>query len=277
MATGAQQLVTHFRGEGATLASEETVPPPPMTPTEEPPDGRPAGDSTEMLRLRRAAPALLLLTVAVVLSLIGLRMGDMAAPHADVTRLPTAFGTWVMTGSEKTDPKHLALDDATAQSLSLDSYTQRTYVDRVTGSQVQVLMEYRRLGRGAFNHRPEACYPAAGYTLTGRTVTPIIYGGQPGSAITLVADSQIEGVRDHQVVLHWFATGRRTESNFFKQQVEMAFGRLTPDKNGWAWVRVISECAPDARSNAAALASEKDFVRQASPDIIRVISTPAGN
>ena len=61
------------------------------------------------------------------------------------------------------------------------------------------------------------------------------------------------------------------ESNFFKQQIEMALGRLQPDKNGWAFVRLVAECTPD--ENAAALAAEKDFVQQASPAIIQAIST----
>ena len=237
-------------------------------------------DGTEMLRLRRAAPALLLLAVAAVLGLIGLRMGDMAAPHADVTLLPTAFGSWVMTGSEKTDPKNLSLGDATAQALALDSYTQRTYMNRATGRQIVLLLEYRRLGRGAFNHRPEACYPAAGYAMTGRTTTPIIYGGRPAEAVTIVADYQGHQGRSHQVLLYWFTTGRRVESNFLKQQVEMALGRLQPDKNGWAFVRLVCERRPGdnvATFNADALAAEKDFVRQASPAIIQTISTPTAN
>ena len=55
----------------------------------------------------------------------------------------------------------------------------------------------------------------------------------------------------------------------------MAFGRLQPDKNGWAFVRLVCECPPG--DNAAALAAEKDFVRQASPAIIQAISTPPAN
>ena len=139
-----------------------------------------APEGTEMLRLRRAMPALLFLAVAAILSLLGMRLGDVSAPHADVTLLPASFGSWVMTASEKTDPKNLAFDDNLARGLSLDSYTQRTYTDMATHRQITLLLEYRRLGRGAFNHRPEACYPAYGYTLTGRTTTPISYGGQPG-------------------------------------------------------------------------------------------------
>ena len=192
-----------------------------------------------------------------------------------MTLLPASFGSWVMVASEKTDPKGLAFDDALARNLALDSYTQRTYVDLATHRQITLLLEYRRLGRGAFNHRPEACYPAYGYTLTGRTTTPIVYGGRPAQAITTVADYQGHQGHDHQVLLYWFGTGARVESNFFKQQVEMALGRLQPDKNGWAFVRLVAECPPG--DNAAALAAEKDFVQQASPAIIQAISTPAAN
>jgi EpsI family protein len=231
------------------------------------------GDKTAMLTTRRAALALTLLALAAILCLVGSRLGTLAAPHVDVTTLPSSFGPWVMTGSERTDPKNLALDDATAKSLDLDSYTNRNYINRSTGQQIQMLIEYRRLGRGAFNHRPEACYPASGYTLTGRHTTPITYGGSAASAITCVADYHGHLGVSHQVLLYWFGTGNHTETNFFWQQVEMAFGRLQPKKNGWVFVRLIDECRPD--TDAASLAAEKDFTAQASPAIIQTISAPS--
>jgi EpsI family protein len=231
-------------------------------------------DPTDMLRPRRAAPALAMLALAALLCLLGLHTGNLAAPHADVTLLPTSFGSWVMTGSEKTDPTHLALDGNVASALALDSYTNRNYVNGVTGQQVQILVEYRRMGRGSFNHRPEECYPAAGYTLTGRTVTPIVYGGQSAQALTCVADYSGTQGHDHQVLLYWFATGHRVVSNFFLQQMEMGLGRLQPSRNGWAFVRVIAECHPG--QEASALSAEKDFVQQASPAIIQSITTSAG-
>jgi EpsI family protein len=208
-------------------------------------------DPTDMLRPRRAAPALAMLALAALLCLLGLHTGNLAAPHADVTLLPTSFESWVM-----------------------DSYTNRNYVNGVTGQQVQILVEYRRMGRGSFNHRPEECYPAAGYTLTGRTVTPIVYGGQSAQALTCVADYSGTQGHDHQVLLYWFATGHRVVSNFFLQQMEMALGRLQPSRNGWAFVRVIAECHPG--QEASALSAEKDFVQQASPAIIQSITTSAG-
>jgi EpsI family protein len=246
----------------------ETLPP---NPDLEPQAEAEAQDPTIMLRPRRAAPALAVLALAALLCLLGLHAGNLAAPHADVTLLPTSFGAWVMTGSEKTDPTHLALDANVAATLALDSYTNRNYFNPVTNQHVQMLVEYRRMGRGSFNHRPEECYPAAGYTLTGRTVTPITYGGRPAKALTCVADYNGTQGQDHQVLLYWFATGHRVVSNFFLQQVEMALGRLQPSQNGWAFVRVIDQCHPG--QEAAALSAEKDFVQQASPAIIQSITT----
>lgn len=231
----------------------------------------PLTDATEMLRLRRAAPVLALLLLAALFSWIGLKRGDVAAPHADVTTIPTSFGPWIMTGSEQTD-KNLAFSASLVNSIGLDSYTDRNYVNQQTGQQIQLLVEYRRLGRGAFTHRPEACYPAAGYTLSGRHITSITYGGRAAHAITSIANyNGVQGY-SHQVLLYWFGTGNRVVSNFVLQQIEMALGRLNPSHNGWAFVRIISECRPG--QEAAALAGEKDFVQQASPALIHAISTP---
>ncbi len=232
-------------------------------------------DRTDAFQLKRALPALLALALAAALALLGLRQGDKAAPHADVTRLPAQIGTWQMTASEATDPKTWALSPSDRAALSLDSYTQRAYRDSRTGREVYLLLEYRTLGRGAFNHRPEACYPASGFVLTGRHDVPIFYDGRRASALTVTADYAGSEGKSHQVLLYWFATGRRTEASFWNQQVQMALGRLQPDTNGWAFVRLVCETPPG--QEAAALAAEQDFARQASPSLVAAIApVPTG-
>lgn len=218
------------------------------------------------LSLRAALPVLVVLGVAAAFAVPGMRQGDVPAAHADVRRLPATLGTWRMDGSETTNPKPLALSASDLAALSLDSYTQRQYTDLRTGQHVQLLLEYRTLGRGAFNHRPEACYPAVGYVLTGRKTVPITYGGKPQTALTVTADYQGQAGRSHQTLLYWFATGRRTESSFLRQQMEMALGRLQPSRNGWGFVRLVMEDTPGGE--AQALAAEQDFARQASPALI---------
>jgi EpsI family protein len=225
---------------------------------------------SDALRLRRAFPALALLVVAALLAVLGLRQGDRPAPHADVTLLPAQLGTWRMLGSEQTDPKELGLSASDLGALSLDSWTQRVYRDDVTHREITLLLEYRTLGRGAFNHRPEACYPAVGYVLSNRRTVPIVYGGKPSSAVTMTADFHGTEGTFHQTLLYFFASGRRCLSSFWRQQVEMAFGRLQPENNGWAFARVTSETVPG--DDAAALAAQQDFVRQASPAVISAIS-----
>lgn len=227
--------------------------------------------SSDALSLRRALPALALLAVAALFAILGLRAGDRPAPHADVTTLPATLGTWRMVANEQTDPKYLAFDATTADALDVDSYTQRVYQDTRTGRDIFLLLEYRTVGRGAFNHRPEACYPANGYTLTNRRTVAIDYGGRSQSAVAMTGDFPGDSryKPSHQTLLYWFASGTRTESNFWKQQVEMAFGRLHPEENGWAFVRLVSEVAPG--DEAGGLAAEQDFTRQAAPSLIRAI------
>ncbi len=218
------------------------------------------------LSLRTALPVLLLLGVAAAFAVPGMRQSDVPAAHADVRRLPAILGTWRMDGSETTNPKELALRASELAALSLDSYTVRQYTDTRTGRHVQLMLEYRTLGRGAFNHRPEACYPAIGFVLTGRHTVPIIYDGRPQTALTVTADYQGQQGHWHQILLYWFATGRRTESSFLRQQMQMAMGRLQPSRNGWSFVRLVTVSAPG--DEAQALAAEQDFASQASPDLI---------
>lgn len=232
-----------------------------------PPNSSP--DHLAALRLRTALPALILLLISTVLSVLGLRQGDLAAPHADVTTLPTTIGRWHMVANEVTDPADLRLTPAELGALSLDSWTQRAYEDN-SGRRIYLLLEYRRLGRGAFNHRPEACYPAVGYVLSHRRTVGISYGGAAGSAIAMTANYSGSLGNSHQVLLYWFASGSRCVSSFWAQQVEMALGRLRPQSNGWAFVRLVSETKPGTESKA--LFAEQQFAREASPAIIRAIS-----
>jgi EpsI family protein len=229
----------------------------------------PPADIGEAFRVRRALPALALLAVAALFAIWGLRAGDRPAPHADVTTLPTTIGTWRMVASEQTDPKDLAFDATISGALDLDSYTQRVYQDTRTGRSIFLLLEYRTMGRGAFNHRPEACYPAVGYVLSDRRTVRIMYGGRSQPAVAMTADFNGAEGRSHQALLYWFATGSRTESNFWKQQVEMAFGRLHPEENGWAFVRLVGEVPPG--DEPGGLAAEQDFTRQAAPSLIQAI------
>lgn len=232
-------------------------------------DTVPKPGRADAFRLRTALPALLLLAVAAVLVIWGIRRGEQPAPHVDVTALPTAFGSWRMVASETTDAQ-LAFTPEVAKALDLDSFTQRKYVDARTGREIYLLLEYRRQGRGAFNHRPEACYPAAGIALSGRKIVPVDYGGTPQKAVYWVGDySGSEGV-SHQALIYWFATGNRTETSFWKQQVQMALGRLHPDENGWVFARLVCYTTPG--DEAGALAAEQDFVRQSSPAMIQILN-----
>ena len=224
-----------------------------------------------VLSLKTAWPVLLAFALAALLIVPGMRAGQQVAPHADVTRLPASLGEWQMAADEQTRPAALALPPAALAALDLDSYTQRVYRNRRTGRAVSLLLEYRTAGRGAFNHRPEACYPAVGFVLSGREVVPIQYGLRPASGVAWTADYSGQGGRSHQILLYWFANGARGECSFWRQQWAMAFGRLHPHTNGWAFVRLSSEAMPG--QDAQALADEQSFAAAASPTLVKILTS----
>ena len=223
------------------------------------------------LTLKTAWPVLLAFAVAACAIVPGMRAGQQTAPHADMTRLPASLGDWQLAASETTQPDALALPPAALAALDLDSYTQRVYKNTRTGRAVSLLLEYRTAGRGAFNHRPEACYPAVGFSLTGRKVVPIRYGPRPASAVAWTADYSGQGGRSHQQLLYWFASGGICESSFWRQQWAMAFGRLHPQTNGWAFVRLSAEAVPG--HDAQALADEQSFAAAASASLVQILTT----
>jgi hypothetical protein len=83
-----------------------------------------------------------------------------AACPFPLDELPTAFGTWRMTGQGQLDDEISKLAGSTAHIL-------RSYTDSKTGETVSVLVVYG-LAYSVFGHSPEVCYPAGGYQAVGK-------------------------------------------------------------------------------------------------------------
>ena len=209
-------------------------------------------------------------TLAVVFGLglyFGSR-GENISSVADVTTIPRDLPGWKYLGDMK-------MDDATMKQILADSYVDRIYQNE-QGQVVELLVVYRRFGRREFSHRPELCYPAGGYTITHKGLTTLPYGGEEKTAVTLTADGTNVARADGKVgvpntrVSYLFASGKRTESDFMRQQIWMAVERLIPNKNGWTFVRMSSM---RTTNDADALLAQKDFMRVYGPSIEKVITT----
>ena len=220
----------------------------------------------------RPVVVILMMAAVLVLSVVLTRKPPADIAVADVTTLPLEAGEWRALGE-------IPLDPVTMQQIQADSYVQRRYVDPA-GRPVDLLVVYRRYGRREFAHRPELCFPAAGYQIVSKDQRSLPYAGRDVPAVHLVADgSKVTrtdgktGVPD-STITYFFASGNRTEHDFLRQQIWMAFERIIPNKNGWTFVRLTSDQI-DGADDAAMLDAQQDFLRAFAPALERVITTDA--
>lgn len=199
-----------------------------------------------------------LMTLTLLGSIAFARRPDLNLPVADVNRIPKQAGAWRMLRQND-------LSDIMGQ-LKADSYVDREYANPTTGQAVELLVVYRRYGRREFAHRPELCFPAAGYSIQKNGAMPLFWAGRDVPAASITANGQ-DGQKN---LSYFFASGKRTESDFIKQQVWMAFERLIPNKNGWTFIRLQS---PTVTTSQDAVAAQQDFMRAMAPALERVITT----
>lgn len=210
-------------------------------------------------RTANPVPVVVLMAAALALSFGLERKPDASVASADVRAIPLHAGDWSMIEEVKSD-------DAVMRQMLADSYVHRIYRNHA-GQQVALLAVYRRYGRREFAHRPELCYPAAGFTITQKTKTTLDYAGSERPAV-LIKASGPDGSRT--LTSYLFASGKKTEEDFLRQQLWMAFERLIPNKNGWTFLRLQS---PTITTDDDALAAQRDFMRSLAPGIEAAITT----
>lgn len=204
-------------------------------------------------------PVVLLMAAALLLSIAFERREAPEVAGADVSVIPAQAGDWEMLQDIKDN-------DEIMKQMQADSYVHRIYQNSA-GQQLQLLVVYRRYGRREFAHRPELCYPAAGYTITQKSKATLPYAGREVPVISVKANAP-DGMRTNTT--YFFASGKKTEEDFLQQQLWMAFERLIPNKNGWTFIRLQS---PTLTTDADADAAQRDFLRAIGPQIEAAITT----
>lgn len=177
---------------------------------------------------------------------------------ADLNAVPTRIGAW--------DGEDLEITSDVASALDADEVLSRSYM-RSDDELMQLLVVYRKYGRRGFAHRPEMCYPAAGWELVSKSYTTVPYGGRDIQAVKIVAQKDYS----KDIIVYWFASGQDMEANFVKQQLKMAMDRLRTQKYGWAFIRINS---PVTISEETTMNNIREFVREASDPLM---STLTGN
>jgi EpsI family protein len=175
---------------------------------------------------------------------------------APLDDLPKTIGEW--RGHD--EPIEKSIRDI----LNADKLLSRTYLGPNPDYPIGLWIVYRKFGRREFAHRPEMCYPATGWEITKKRYVKLPYGGREVQAVEVVATKEF----DTQVIVYWFASGKRTEANFAKQQIIMALDRLRTQKYGWAFIRIN---IPVVDSEENALRQIRSFLKAASTSLERVL------
>jgi EpsI family protein len=181
---------------------------------------------------------------------------------ASLSDLPKKIGTWEGVDSE--------IDEATRKALGADATLARQYYDTKTGRTLGLLIVYRKYGRRDFAHRPELCYPASGWEIVRKDYTDLPYAGTQMPARLVIAEKSI----DRDVIVYWFASGKRTEASYVKQQIKMALDRLQQQKYGWAFIRINT---PSEGSDDEALARVRTFLRDAGKPLMETLTGSSGS
>lgn len=186
----------------------------------------------------------------------------LALNKVDVHAFPKTIGKWNASGSDEKLPKEVL----GGWGVSAKDFLARNYTDD-QGEHINLMVVYK--GRDRRNwHLSEMCFSGSGYNVA-QSRTDIPYGSA-SSAVKLVAEDPNSGTKE--IALYWFAQGAHGESNFLKQQLDMALTRVRPSKQGWAFVRVVS---PVTISEEDTIRMLKDFIKNASDPLVTSFSRGA--
>ncbi len=199
--------------------------------------------------------ALLTIGAACLSSFISQRQPQVSfVPRLDA--LPMRIGDW-----QGRDTK---LDPGIREALAGDGILCRDYTDS-RGRQISLLIVYRKYGRRGFTHRPEMCYPAAGWEVISKTYAHLPYAGHS------IQVRQMEASKDgnRALVTFWFASGDRTEASYVKQQARMTLDRIQPHKYGWAFIRMD---VYELQGHEEALGLTRAFIADIQKPLARILT-----
>lgn len=184
-------------------------------------------------------------------------MPNQARFTADFSTVPLNIGQWEGQDSE--------ISEEVRKGIEADKVLSRVYTRPDSDYYMGLLVVYRKYGRRGFVHRPEMCYPAAGWEIVKNGLTEVPYMGRKAPAVKIIAERDYE----REMVVYWFASGDRLEANYIRQQFRMALDRLVPEKYGWAFIRI--NC-PIISTEDEALKEIRKFVRQVSYPLTKALT-----
>lgn len=181
---------------------------------------------------------------------------------ADLSLLPTTIGVWTKSGDDVSPGKSVL----EGWDIASRDFLKRTYrgPDRAP---LELLVVYKGLNRRGW-HMSEMCFTGSGYNVT-QSYVMVPYAGKNVRAVKLLAREEQSGVSP-LIAVYMLAQGKHVESNFLKQQVGMALGKLHPSKDGWAYIRVTS---PVVDSEERTMKRIRGFLSDVSGPLLKALTS----
>jgi EpsI family protein len=143
--------------------------------------------------------ALILAVQAAAPHFISIRETEFAPPV--LHEIPYEVGKWQAHGDE-------TLDRNVTEYLRPDEYVLRNYVDKSSGTTVNMFLAYFKSLQNAWGpHSPSICLPGAGWLVQSFTETSV---DVPGSTSLPVNRYLLEKSGERILVLYWYQNNRRT-------------------------------------------------------------------
>jgi EpsI family protein len=196
---------------------------------------------------------LMVMTIAIVQKMhIG---KDIIVWKKNLDKLPYTIGR--MSGVD------IPLEESVIKELDPDVYVYRNYTS-TDGRIINVYIGYygtQKGGRSA--HNPEGCYPGAGWSILGESMTyvPVKLGGVKRN-MTLNT-LQVKRGDVNQLVYHWYQTERDTVIvNGVQQNINRFKNRLLNNRDDGAFIRISED---NGDSEGKTKKDIEEFIRQLFP------------
>jgi EpsI family protein len=161
--------------------------------------------------------------------------------------------------------RHIAMEDAVVQMLDLDDYTFTDY--KGESGKVNLYIGYYYAADKAYaSHSPMVCYPSQGWKIDEQ---PVKYSLAVGPNRIHYEEIITSNGPQKELVLYWYQSHLLTNTQVYKNKIDMAYNKLTKNDEQHGFVRVsvpIANSTYDAAKKAAT-----DFIQAFYPNFIEFI------
>lgn len=178
---------------------------------------------------------------------------ETSSSDAYITKLPLKIENW--------SGKNLKYPDWLPEAIGTDNFLFREYTDD-NGRSVVLYAAYFGARWGNFDHNPEVCYPAAGWTIESKKTEEYEFAHNPLQKWKLIRLVVAKG-SDREQILYWFEAGKKKFASILKFRLFALSRSVLFDRPGGAMVRVSADLDDAGEREVAQF--QRDFLRKVIP------------